>query len=114
MWSAYQSLKTYHRRPSDVLEVTDSIIAYCIDEVVLWFGVKIENMLSERINTGAPNDPRWEDKYTLAELLDSSFHPPKPLPISKTKPAESGFSAWMALAAQSGGAVKIWEYVKPN
>lgn len=116
MWSAWLKLKTYHRRPSDELELTDSIAVYCVDSTVLWFGTKIENMLNERVNKGSPKEPKWEDKYTLEQLLDPLFHPPKPLPTLKTKvqPAPSGLAALMAMVGESGGAVKLWGYVGPD
>lgn len=116
MWSAWIDLKMSHRRPSDDLALTDTIAAYCVDKTVIWFGITVENMLGERVNQGTQKEPQWEAKYTLEQLLDASYHPPRPMPTPKIKPmpAQSGFAAMMAMAAQSGNGIKRWEYVKPS
>lgn len=105
-----------HRRPSDDLEETDTIAAYCVDETVLWFGFTIENALAERVNRGTQKAPRYEDRYTLSELLDPAFRLPRPAPQFKTKPQQklSGFAAMLAMAQQPGGGVKMWTYVPPE
>lgn len=117
MWSAYQSLKAYQRRPSADLEETDSIAAYCVDNAVLTFGIVIENALAETVEVGMGNNKRNEAKYTLAQLLDNNFKLPRPAPAKKTpkvQPAQDGFALLLALAGQPGSNVKRWEYVKPS
>lgn len=116
MWSAYQSLKAYQRRPSADLEETDNIAAWCVDNTVLTFGIIIENALAETVEVGMGNNKRSEAKYTLAQLLDNNFKLPRPAPAKKTPKAQqqNGFALLLALAGQPGSNVKRWEYVKPS
>lgn len=116
MWSAYLSLKSYQRRPSDDLELDDSIMAYCLDKTVLWFGITVENLLSEMVEVGMGKDKRRERKYTLEQLLDRDFRVPRPLSLARSPQpaANSGFALLLALAGQPGSGVKRWEYVKPS
>lgn len=115
MWDSYQSLKIYHRRPSDDLEVTDSIAAYCVDGAVLWFGLTIENALAETKEVGMGKDKRREQKYTLSQLLDPVFRLPRPQPAPKpSTPTQDGFAAMVALAKQPGSGVKLYQYIKPS
>lgn len=103
-------MKTYHRRPSDDLAIDDSVAAWCLDGAVLWFGTTLENALAERVNQGDAKDPRWENKYTLAQLLDPSFRLPRPQPV-KPQSASGGFGALLAMAKQKGSGVKLWKTV---
>lgn len=112
MWDAYQSLKLYHRRPSDDLEVEDSIAAYCLDGAVMWFGITIENALQERANTGTKEKPKMEERYTIDQLLDPAFRLPRPQPKPAQQP--NGLALLMAMAGQPGSGVKRYEYVKPS
>lgn len=114
MWDSYQALKLYHRRPSDDLEVSDTIAAWCVDGAVLWLGVVVENALQERANSGTPQQPRWEAKYSLSQLLDPSFRLPRPAPVAKKPVASNGFAAFLAMAQQQGSGVKMYRYVKPS
>lgn len=113
MWKAYQAMKVYHRRPSDDLCPDDEVAAWCLDDAVLWFGLTIEGLLSERTNIGTPDKPKWQNKYTLAQLLDPRFIVPKPPPTPKAQ-AENGLGLLMVLAGQPGSGVKRYEYVKPS
>lgn len=115
MWLAYLSLKMYHRRPSEDLAVTDTIAAWCLDGAVLWFGITIENALSERVNKGTPKEPRYEARYTLMELLDPAFHLPRPQPEPRKvrSMASDGLASFLAMAGQPGGGVKMFRYVGP-
>lgn len=113
MWSAYLSLKTYHRRPSDDLDLDDSIAAWCVDGAVLSFGILLENALQERVNKGTTDKPRMEPKYTLMQLLDPLFRMPRPAPAPKPTAPQNGLAALMALARSKGSGVKVWA-TKPS
>lgn len=115
MWDSYQALKLYHRRPSDDLALTDSIAAWCVDGCVLWFGLTVENALTERVNKGTRKEPRMEPMYTLHQLLDPAFRLPRPAPTPKVQPQpqQGGFSAFLAMAQQQGSGVKMYKYVGP-
>lgn len=118
MWEAYQSLKMYHRKPSDELEVTDTIAAYCLDKAVLTFGIVIENALQERDKVGMGKDAEYRDRYTLPQLLDPKFTLPRPQPEprrTQTKPlTNAGLAAVLAAAGQPNSGVKLWTYVPPE
>lgn len=116
MWSTYLSLKTYHKCPSEELVLTgadDSIAAWCVDKTVLWFGMAVENLLAETVEVGFGKEMRREKKYTLEQLLDPTYKVTRPLPEPKVA-RPMGLAAMMALAAQSGGGIKVWQYVKPS
>ena len=119
MWEAYQDLKMCHKRPSDVLEVTDTIAAYCLDKAVLTFGIIIENALQERDKVGVGKDVEYRDKYTLSQLLDPKFKMPRPQPrMGMTQGAQpmanSGLATVLAMAGQPGSGVKMYKYVGPE
>lgn len=81
---------------------------------MIWFGITIENALSERVKLGEGKDATWESKYEMRELLDPAFKMPRPQPpLPKPKPL-TGIAAMMALAMQPGSGIKAWQYVKPN
>lgn len=110
MWSAWQDLKTYHRRPSVDLELDDPLIALCTDRAVTWFGITVENALLERVDVGSGKDKRSEAKYSLEELLDPAFALSRPQPAAKKQPAQNVIGAMMAM----DGMVKKWIHVKPS
>lgn len=111
MWQAYLKLETYHEKPSDVLEITDSIVAWCVDSTVLWFGITVKNLLGERVKVGSGKDEKYEAKYELEQLLDPTFRVEREMPKPKQAPVNT-FAAMMALAGQPG--VKAYQYVKPS
>ena len=46
MWDLYNTAKTYHVRPSDLLRVVDPFAAYCLDSACGEWGRTIEAELS--------------------------------------------------------------------
>jgi hypothetical protein len=83
----------------------DDLTRWQVDNAVLTFGLIIENALVERINHGTDNQPRWEPRYTLAQLLDPSFKLPRPY----VQKPQSGLGALLAMAQRKGSGVKLWE-----
>lgn len=106
MWGAWQSLKTYHRRPSVDMDVTDSIAAWSVDGAVLWFGVTIENALHEtqEVKTGKRTEHR--PLYTLEELLRDDFKLPRP--PTKLDKRRQGAMNLLSLANDPRSNVKLW------
>lgn len=108
----------YHRQPSDDLEETDTIAAYCLDKTVLTFGIVIENALQERDKVGMGKDAEYRDRYTLPQLLDPKFTLPRPQPEPRKVQAQpvagGGLAAILALAGQPRSNVKLWKYVPPE
>lgn len=116
MWEAYQDLKMCHKRPSEMLEVTDTIAAYCLDKAVLTFGIVIENALQERDKVGTGKDVEYRDRYSLSQLLDPTFTLPRPQPSPRKAPivSNNGLAAILALAGQPNSGVKMYKYVPPE
>lgn len=112
MWESWLALKTYHRRPSLDLEVSDSIAAWCVDGCVLWFGVTIENALAERKETGTGKHKEWRNVYTLEQLLDDKFKLPRP--PTKLQKRRQGASNLLSLASDPRSGVKMWRELKPG
>lgn len=67
-------------------------------------GVVIENALQETVNTGSDKQPKYEQKYHLAQLLADDFRlPPPPKPAKQAQ----GLAGLMALAGKRGSGVKV-------
>ena len=118
MWTLWQTVQQTHSRPSELLCVEDPLVAYLFDAAVVTFGNIIENAVQERIEVGMGDKKEWKQKYTLHQLLDSSFK----LPTDKDEIvkgrsndpfAGGGLAAVLALAGEHGSRVKKWEY-KPS
>jgi hypothetical protein len=80
------------------------------DTAVTWFGITIENALSERVKVQVGNETTFKPKYTLARLLDPRFRLPKPAPEP-----EMQVNPWAPLWAWAGrknSGVKKYQYVK--
>lgn len=116
MWAAWQKVKTTHKLASDDLDLEDSIAAWCVDGVVLWFGITIENALQERVNVGTEKQPKYEQRYQLAQLLDAKFTLPKPVPTSKkaSDPNADGFKMLMSMAGNQRSNVKLFKAITPS
>lgn len=83
-----------------------------MDEVVFWFGTRVENDLAETVEVGMGAEKKYEPRYALADLLDPDFRVPRPLPTPRRAKMSSA-AAMFALAAQSNGFVRRWEF-KPS
>ncbi len=101
MWTLYNKAKSYSRLPSEILRLGDEWMAYQFDNAATLFGSTVENALMERQNTGTEKRPKWEAKYSLAQLLDDDFRLPAPPRAEKPK---SGIEALKALVG-----VKVWK-----
>lgn len=113
MWSAWLSLKTYQSKPSNELEVTDTIAAYCVDKAVMWFGITVENLLSERVEVGSGKEKHSEAKYELDDLLDADFRVPRELPKPKKMRQREANTPSPAMQAMLNTAVKRWRPISP-
>lgn len=78
LWDLYQTAKMASQRPSSLLDIDDAWAAYQLDSTVAMFGTVIENAANERENAGSRNEPDWQPKYTMDQLLDSTFRLPRP------------------------------------
>jgi len=59
--------------------IEDRWTAYQFDAAVTMLGVTIENALQEQQNVGSDKQPKYEAKYTLAQLLADDFRLPGPV-----------------------------------
>lgn len=86
------------QRASNFLDIDDRWAALQLDGAVTLIGRAIENALQEQYNTGGDDDPKWENKYTLMQILDPEFRfspPPKPLTERQRNTlALRAFQAW--------------------
>lgn len=76
MWQVYSLSKLGHKRPSDIVGITDLWLMYQFDSAVSLVGVTIENALHETVENLAK---QHVPKYELNELLKPNFKFPKPL-----------------------------------
>jgi hypothetical protein len=113
MWKLWQKAKTYNRLPSEVFGEEDSIAAWLLDNAVTWFGITIENALSERVKVGYGAQVEYKPKYTLALLLDKNFRLPRP--VEELSTSKAGLNPWaplLAWAGKRGSGIKRYEYRK--
>lgn len=64
LWNLHLISKTYQARPSEILHITNSYVAYCLDELVVTFGLHTENNLNK-------TDKQGKHIHTLESLLQS-------------------------------------------
>lgn len=105
--------KQFHKLPSEVYGERDSIAAWMLNGATLWFGITIENLLSERVEVKVGLDTKSYPKYTLTRLLHPEFTVFRPKPVD---PMKGGLNPWIALLGWAGkprSGVKRWQYVKP-
>lgn len=81
--------------------VTDPWTALQFDNTVALVGITIENASQELRNAGTEKQPKWEPKYSLAQLLDDVFRLPAPPKPEKPK---GGIEGLKGLAG-----VKVWK-----
>lgn len=111
MWSLWHRSKSLSCRPSQLLEVEDSLAAYSLDSATVVFGTIVENALSEREKTGSGKNEEWRAKYTLDEILDADFFLPRP--PSRLQKRRQSAADFFVLATQPGSGVKMWREVAP-
>lgn len=69
-WRLYRLAQACSCRPSDLLGVENSYVAYCLDEAIVTFGEALEHEL-EKVAHGAKNERAAEgaQKMTLEKWL---------------------------------------------
>lgn len=109
------ALKTYHRRPSEDVVDDDTpmpdIVAWCVDDAVLWFGLTIENLLAERREVQVGKIKQSQKVYTLEQLLDNDFRPPRPQAAPRIQ--VNPWQPLLDLVGKPRGGVKAYKYVGP-
>lgn len=80
----YNHAKTWHVRPSALLALDDSYVAYCLDEAVAYLGRTIDGELH-----GVEGDTQADRNRNAQLVLDSYFGEPenKPRPGMFADPA---------------------------
>jgi hypothetical protein len=119
MWSLWTKSKTYSQLPSDVWGEIEhpvfgmpcSLAAWMLDSAITWFGITIENALSERVEIKMGTKVQSTPKFTLIRLLDENFRlPPPPEEKTSTNP----WSPLMGWLGRGGNKVKRYQYVPPE
>lgn len=82
------------------MTIADSWAALQFDNAVGFVGVVLENASQEQHNVGTEKQPKWEPKYSMAQLLDPEFRLPAPPKPVKQKGVEG-------LLSMRG--VKVWK-----
>lgn len=113
MWNLWQKATKYSQLPSEVYGEEDSLAAWMLDSAVTWFGITIENALSERVKVKMGNEVQYRPVYTLTRLLNPAFKLPKPKELTEeynTNP----FAPFLAWAGKRNSGVKRYKYVPPE
>ena len=98
MFRLHVTAKTYGQRPSSLVDIEDSWLALQFDQAVALVGITIENAAQEQTNTGTDKQPKYENKYSMAQLLDPDFRLPSPEQSKKM----DGLQALKALGKRGG------------
>jgi hypothetical protein len=112
MWQVWTRATKYGKLPSELLKVKDEVVAWMVDSAITWFGITIENTLSERVKVGFGQNVRDKPKYTLALLLRDEYRliPPPPALEESSNP----FAELASWIGRSRGLIKRWVYVAPT
>lgn len=72
--------KTWNCRPSDLLDIEDAYVAYCLDQAVGYFGRHLEAEL-EKAGNGAKNDQEaeWKRKLVMDRYMSDKDKPQRGL-----------------------------------
>lgn len=58
VWLLWQKARALHLQPSSILGIDDPYVAYCLDEAVIFFGLRLESMLEEATNPTPSKEER--------------------------------------------------------
>lgn len=83
------------------MTIRDPWAALQFDNAVGFVGVVLENASQEQHNVGTEKAPKYEPKYTMAQLLDPDFRLPAP---PKPVKAKGGIEGLMSMKG-----VKVWK-----
>ncbi len=111
MWSLWHRSKSLSCRPSQLLEVEDSLAAYSLDSAVVTLGTIVENALAERKEVQVGKHKESRPVYKLDEILDADFFLPRP--PSRLQKRRQSAANFFALATQPGSGVKMWRELPP-
>lgn len=98
------------KTPYQLTEDDTSIASWMLDNVVTWFGITIENALSERVKSVVGANVEYKPRYTLALLLSDGFRLYRP---QEQQQSSNPFAPLLAWAGKRNSGVKIWKYVPP-
>ena len=62
--------------PSEIIGIDDEWAAYQFDTAVITVGTAIENASQEMDKRGDDENPHWEPRYTMKQLLSPEFRLP--------------------------------------
>jgi hypothetical protein len=77
MWKLWGRAKATGHRPSQLVDIDDSLAAYLFDGAVVTLGNIVENSLLETDESGSGDTKKRVNRYTLDQLLDPKFHLPR-------------------------------------
>jgi hypothetical protein len=68
LWNVYTTAKTYSCRPSELLGIDDTYVAYCLDNAVAEFGAYVSNEL-EKVEGKTAKSTSKKREAKLKQLL---------------------------------------------
>lgn len=110
MWDLWQQATKYSKLPSEIFGEEDSIAAWMLNTAVTWFGITIENLLSERVEVMVGKGTKSYPKYTLTRLLHADYRVTRTPEAISTNPW-TPFLAWIG---KKDGLVKRYVYKPPE
>lgn len=91
MWQLFNLAKACFCRPSDLLNIQNDYVAFCLDEAVISMGTSLENHIDEVMQgTKDPKAARAKAQYALEDFLNEgkakeSIQFATPTPTKKRK-----------------------------
>lgn len=113
MWQTWTQASRYGKLPSEVVKIKpkEEVTAWMFNTAITWFGITIENALSERVKVGYGQKEQYKPKYTLARLLSPGFLLMPPAPeLEESRNPFAELASWIG---RSKGLIKKWVYVPP-
>lgn len=75
-WLLYSNAKQWKVRPSQLLDIEDAYVAYCLDEAIGYFGSQLEFEL-DKASSGKESKGERSAKMKRQSVLDRVLGPPK-------------------------------------
>ena len=125
MWETWKQAKTFSKLPSEVFDPTGEVwendgihgplARWMFNAVVTWFGITIENLLSERVEVNVGKKLQSNPKYTLTRLLHEDFRVIRtPEPEDRYGGTGNIWAPFLVWADKPGGLIKRWVYKAPD
>lgn len=82
-WLLWHKCKALGQRPSELLNITDDYVAYCLDEAVIYFGLMVESELEQAGHK--PSKEERKARRAREDILDRILGDEKDQEAAKAK-----------------------------